>query len=300
MRYLPSRAPSLVFAALCFIWGSTWLGIKIGLEFLPPFLFAGIRFTIATIALFVLAKMLHARIPTDRSSWMVMLFLGIFQISLPYGLVFWGEQYISSGLSAVLFATMPFFVVIFAHILADEKLTRIKALGVLLSFAGLVAVFWRDITTAQILGAQISLYGSLAVVGSAASGGLANVVGKRYAERIDPATNVLVQHLMGMTALTFLGLAIESRITLKFTPVAVAAVLYLGIVGSALGFIGLYWLLKKTTATNVSLVTFITPILALVLGWVVLQEIPDPNVGVGAALILAGVYATLKPAGRYY
>lgn len=297
---MPSRAPSLVFAALCFIWGSTWLGIKIGLEFLPPFLFAGIRFTIATIALFVLAKMLHARIPTDRSSWMVMLFLGIFQISLPYGLVFWGEQYISSGLSAVLFATMPFFVVIFAHILADEKLTRIKALGVLLSFAGLVAVFWRDITTAQILGAQISLYGSLAVVGSAASGGLANVVGKRYAERIDPATNVLVQHLMGMTALTFLGLAIESRITLKFTPVAVAAVLYLGIVGSALGFIGLYWLLKKTTATNVSLVTFITPILALVLGWVVLQEIPDPNVGVGAALILAGVYATLKPAGRYY
>ncbi len=300
MRHLPSRGPSLVFAALCFIWGSTWLGIKIGLEFLPPFLFAGIRFATATIVLFVLAKMLHAHIPTDRSSWMVMLFLGIFQISLPYGLVFWGEQYISSGLSAVLFATLPFFVVIFAHILSDEKLTRIKALGVMLSFAGLVAIFWRDITTAQILGAQSSLYGSLAVVGSAASGGVANVVGKRYAEKVDLATNVLVQHLIGMAALTFLGLAVESRSSLEFTPVAVAAVLYLGIVGSALGFIGLYWLLKKTTATNVSLVTFITPILALVLGWVVLQEIPDPNVFAGAALILAGVYATLKPAGRYY
>jgi drug/metabolite transporter (DMT)-like permease len=297
---LPSRTPSLVFAALCFIWGSTWLGIKVGLEFLPPFLFAGTRFATATIALFVLAKMLHARMPTERTSWIVMVFLGIFQISLPYGLVFWGEQYISSGLSAVLFATMPFFVVIFAHILADEKLTRIKVLGVFLSFVGLVAIFWRDVTTAQILGAQYSLFGSLALVGSAASGGLANVVAKRYAEKIDPATNVLVQHLIGMAALMFLGLAIESRSTLKFTSVAVAAVLYLGIVGSALGFIGLYWLLKKTTATNSSLITFITPILALVLGWVVLQEVPDPNVFAGAALILAGVYATLKPAGRYY
>ena len=78
------------------------------------------------------------------------------------------------------------------------------------------------------------------------------------------------------------------------------AILYLGIVGSALAFVGMYWLLTKTTATNVSLITFITPILALILGWVVLQEVPDPNVGLGAMLILAGVYLTIKPADRYF
>lgn len=296
---MQSKAPGLVFSALCIIWGSTWLGIKIGLEFLPSFLFAGLRFATATVALLVLAKLLHARMPRDHSSWNVMLFLGAFQISLPYALVFWGEEFISSGLSAVLFATLPFFVAIFAHILTSEKLTRIKTAGIILSFFGLVAIFWRDIAAFQNLAGHYSVLGSMAVVGSAASGGLANVVAKRHAQKIDPAANVLVQHAVGAIALLSLGLVSESTTSLNFTPVAVVVVLYLGVVGSALGFIGLYWLLKKTTATNASMITFLNPILALLLGWIVLQEVPDPNVGVGAVLILAGVYMTLKPTGRY-
>lgn len=229
-----------------------------------------------------------------------MLFLGIFQISLPYGLVFWAEQYISSSLAAVLFATMPFFVVIFAHILVDEKLTRLKAIGVIASFIGLILIFWKDITVPQGLTANFSLYGGLAVVGSAVSGALANVVGKQHAEEIDPAANVLVQSLTGTVVLSSLGFVTEENAVLNLTPASVLAVLYLGIVGSALAFVGMYWLLTKTTATNVSLVTFITPILALLLGWVVLQEIPDPNVGLGAMLILAGIYLTIKPANRYF
>ncbi len=125
---MPSKAPSLVFIALCIIWGSTWLGIKVGLEFLPPFLFAGFRFVISTFTLLILAKVLHAQMPRDRSSWTVMLFLGVVQVSLPYGLVFWGEEYISSGLSAVLFSTLPFFVAMFAHVIANERLTETQDL----------------------------------------------------------------------------------------------------------------------------------------------------------------------------
>jgi len=290
----------MVFGALCFIWGSTWLAIKIGLEFLPPFLFAGIRFATATVGLLILTKMLHAHMPRDRSSWMVMLFLGIFQISLPYGLVFWAEQFVSSGLAAVLFATLPFFVAIFAHILVDEKLTKLKAIGVIASFVGLIVIFWKDIAVSEGLTANFSLYGGLAVVGSAVSGALANVVGKQHAEEIDPASNVLVQSLTGTVVLTSFGLVTEENAALNFAPTSVMAILYLGIVGSALAFVGMYWLLTKTTATNVSLITFITPILALILGWVVLQEVPDPNVGLGAMLILAGVYLTIKPADRYF
>lgn len=97
-----------------------------------------------------------------------------------------------------------------------------------------------------------------------------------------------------------LGFVTQESIVFNFTLVPVFAVLYLGIVGSALAFVGMYWLLSKTTATNVSLVTFITPILALVLGWVVLKEVPDPNVGGGALLILLGIYLTIKPVGRYF
>ena len=296
---MQSKAPGLVFGALCVIWGSTWLGIKIGLEFLPSFLFAGLRFATATIVLILLAKILHARMPRDRASWILMLFLGIFQISLPYGLVFWGEEYVSSGLSAVLFATLPFFVAIFAHIFTEEKLTGIKVGGIILSFCGLIAIFWKDLTLFQNLVAQYSALGSLAIVGSAASGGLANVIAKRHAEGVDPVANVLVQHSIGAVALLSFGLVTESTTSLNFTPAAIMAILYLGVVGSAFGFIGLYWLLKRASATNTSMVTFLNPIVALLLGWVVLQEVPDPNVGIGAVLILAGVYMTLKPPGRH-
>lgn len=295
-----SPSPGLVFGALCFIWGSTWLAIKIGLDFLPPFLFAGIRFATATVCLLVLTRMLHARMPRDRSSWMVMLFLGIFQISLPYGLVFWAEQYISSGLAAILFATMPFFVVIFAHTMVDEKLTTLKAIGVLASFIGLISIFWKDMVAPQSLTSNFYFYGGLAVVGSAVAGALASVVAKQHAEEIDPAANVLIQSLTGAIVLTSFGLATETNAVINVTPAAVLAVLYLGIVGSALAFVGMYWLLTKTTATNVSLITFVTPILALLLGWIVLGEVLDPNVGFGAILILAGIYLTIKPANRFF
>jgi len=294
------RAPSAVFAALCFIWGSTWLAIKIGLEFLPPFLFAGIRFATATLCLLIITKLLRAHVPRDRSSWMIMLFLGVFQIGLPYGLVFWAEEYVSSGLAAVLFATMPFFVLLFAHFLVDEKLTRLKMLGMGASFVGLVLIFWRDMMVSQGLIGNTALYGGLAVVGSAVSGALASVVGKQHAGKIDPAANVLVQSLVGTIALTSTGLITRESVVTNLTLIPVLAVLYLGVVGSALAFVGMYWLLVKTTATNVSLVTFITPILALVLGWAVLKEVPDPNVGGGAILILVGIYLTIKPAGRYF
>jgi putative membrane protein PagO len=295
---MPSKGAPIVFAALCLIWGSTWLGIKIGLDFLPPFTFAGFRFAAATILLFILAKVLHARTPIGRSSWYLMIFLGIFQLTIPYGLVFWGEQYISSGLAAVLFATLTFFVVIFAHFLADEKLTQLKAVGVIASFGGLIAIFWRDVA-AQNLAISTSLVGSIAVVGSTASAALANVVAKRYANKIDPPVNVLVQSAICSLALSAVGFLTESSVPMHFTVLAIGIILYLGIIGSALAFVGLYWLFTQTSATNTSLLAFITPILALLLGWLVLGEVPDPSIGVGSALILAGVYLTLKPSGRF-
>ena len=291
------RAPHLVFTVLGVIWGSTWLGIKIGLDFLPPFTFAALRFATATVALLVLAKALHARVPKERDDWLLMMFLGIFQLTIPYGLVFWGEQYISSGLAAVLFATLPFFVVLFAHFYVDEKLTKLKGLGIIASFAGLLAIFWPEIGTP--MGASnSSVLGAFAVLGSTVSAAMANVVAKKHADKIDPPFNILIQSAICCVLLSALAILLESETRLTFTPVAVGAILYLGVFGSALAFVGLYWLLTKTSATNTSLLTFISPILALLLGWVVLGEVPNQGISVGSVLILVGVYLTVKPPGR--
>lgn len=224
-----------------------------------------------------------------------MLLLGIFQIALVYGLVFWGEQYISSGLTAVLSATLPLFVVIFAHIsIKAEPMTRRKVLGVIVAFAGVTAIFWRDLASAPVSTMQFSLLGSLAIVGSAASGAVGNVVAKRYASEIDPSANVLIQSVVGAVSLLFVSIVTERGSILRLVPTVIAAVLYLGVVGSALAFVGWYWLLTKTTATNSSLVLFVTPVVALVLGWLVLQEVVAPVIALVTFLILSGVYLTVK------
>jgi len=293
---MSSKGTHAVFAALCLIWGSTWLGIKIGLAYLPPFAFAGFRFAVATIVLVPVVRFEHARMPREREAWYLMLFLGIFQLAIPYGLVFWGEQYISSGLAAVLYATLPFFVSIFGHFIINERLTAVKVGGILSSFAGLVAIFWRDVLT-QNIAFSTSFFGGIAVVVSTASFGMANVVAKKYADRVDPSFNVLVQSMVCSIALSALGVFLESGMPMDFTLAAVGAILYLGVFGSALAFVGLSWLFTKTTATNTSLLAFITPILALLLGWLVLGEAPDQSVSLGAVLILAGVYLTVKPSG---
>jgi drug/metabolite transporter (DMT)-like permease len=280
---------------VCCIWGSEYLAIKVGLKQLPPLLFAGTLSAIAAITLFVIAQLLHAQIPRKRSSWTLMLFLGIFQISLPYGLVFWGAQYIPSGVTALLNGSNPLFVVMFAHVLVNEKVTRLKSLGLVSSFAGLIAVFWQDILSIGNLAAQNSLLASLAVVASAASNGLAGVVAKRHAEEIHPAANVLVQATVGTVVLISLGITTEEHAALNLTATTAVALIYLGVAGLALSLVAVYWLLKKTTATNLSLSTFIVPIVAFALGWAVLQEAPTSNQVLGVVLMLAGVYTISKP-----
>jgi len=209
--------------------------------------------------------------------------------------VFWGEQYISSGLTAVLSATFPFFVLIFAPVLIrTESITRRKIIGIFGAFVGVAMIFWHSLIPGQGSLAQLSLPGSLAIVGSAASSGLGTVIAKKYSSRIAPATNVMVQSIVGSVTLSFVGVVTEGGAAFEFSPTAIAAVLYLGVIASALAFVGWYWLFTKATATNSSLILLVTPVIALLLGWLILQEELEPVVALGTVLILSGVYVTVE------
>ncbi len=117
----------LVWLLLCGIWGSTWLFIKLGLEDLPPLTFAGIRFVIAAAIVFALIAVRRIPLPTKRRDWMLLAVTGVLSFTLNYGLVFWGEQYISSGLAALLQSTLPLFGLIIAHFyLPGERMTLAK------------------------------------------------------------------------------------------------------------------------------------------------------------------------------
>src|SRR2546427_6369258 len=151
--------PRLVWLVLCLIWGSTWLFIKLGLSDLPPFTFAGIRFVIASAILFGIVVARRLPLPSTRVDWLLLTTTGVLSFSLNYGLLFWGEQYISSGLAALLQATIPAFGLVIAHFyLPGERITGAKIVGVIMGVAGVAVIF----------SSQLSVAGSKALAGSVA------------------------------------------------------------------------------------------------------------------------------------
>lgn len=290
------RALSLVlFAMLCLIWGSTWLAIKIGLEELPPFKFAGVRFLIASALLFLLVRIKGLSFPRGRSEWLTMLILSIFMIGLPYGLVFWGEQYIPAGLAAVLNSTIPLFVALFAHLtLPGERLSLITLLGLILGFGSVVVIFSDKLAPV----AENALWGELALLGSAVSYGFATVFARSKTLSHNPIVTVTVQMFCGAIMLLAAGFIVERQAQFTISPCSVGALLYLAIVGSALAFVAYFWLIKQMEATRISLVAFVTPVIALLLGWILLDELITPRILIGAGLVIIGIITVNVKRGR--
>src|SRR5262249_61208441 len=165
----------LVWLILCGIWGSTWLFIKLGLADLPPLTFAGIRFLFASLILTLLILVRGVRWPRAAKDWLLIAIVGLLQFSLNYGLVFWGEQRIPSGLAAVLQSTFPAFGLVIAHFyLPEERITPKKILGVLLGIIGVGIVFSDQLSFAG----KAALAGSVALVLSAFCGSYGNVLVK--------------------------------------------------------------------------------------------------------------------------
>jgi drug/metabolite transporter (DMT)-like permease len=274
------------FVVVCTVWGSTWMAIKIGLETIPPFFGAGIRFVIAAVLLFLIIRVRGIHLPFDRNAWRVYVALGIPGYAIPFALVYWGQQYIPSALSSILFAAFPFWVAIFSHVfLADAKLDFYKIGGIVVGFAGLLIIFARDVHWTGTDG----LWGMCAVLLSTALGGFSLVVVKKYGMSISPFSLNFVA--MGMTAIILLGLSfpIEQTADVAWNTSAVVSVLYLAVISSVLTFVIYFWLLKKVEAVYLSLTTFVSPIIAILLGAMFMGEKLAPTVYVGAGLVLSGI-----------
>src|SRR5438876_2516752 len=162
----------IVWLIRCRLWGSTWLLLKLCVADLPPFTFVGIRFALASLILSMLILARGVSWPRSRTDWILIAIVGLLQFSLNYGLVFWGEQYISSGLAAVLQSTFPVFGLVIAHLyLPYERLTTAKVMGVLLGVVGVAIIFSDQLSIAG----SMALMGSVALVLSAVFGSYSNV-----------------------------------------------------------------------------------------------------------------------------
>lgn len=277
----------LVWLVLCVIWGSTWLFIKLGLENLPPITFAGIRFVIACAILFLLIRARGIALPDNRRDWGLLALTGVMSFTLNYGLVFWGEQYISSGLAALLQATLPAFGLVIAHVhLPSERMTWSKIFGVVLGFFGVAVVFSNQLAIA---GGK-ALAGCVALVLSAFFAAYSNVLVKAYGRKLDPAILSGGQMFFGLIPLLLIGIPLEGNpFHFHWTPVALVSLLYLAVVGSVIAFLLYYWLIHNMNVTNTMLIAMVTPVVAVVLGMLVLGEDLSWRTVAGGIMIMVGV-----------
>jgi drug/metabolite transporter (DMT)-like permease len=279
----------LLYALLCIIWGSTWLVIKVGYGGLGPFNVAAVRFFTAGAVLAAIVPMIGQRWPRGRTEWGLILLLGIVLFAGDYGLIYWAEQYIDSGLTAILFATLPLITIACAHLyVPGDRITPRKLAGTVLAFLGVAALFGDHVRIDA-----SKMWPMLAVVGAAVCAAVPAVASKRHGGALHPAAINAPAMLIGAVALTGVSLAAGERFALPRDAATWGAVLYLALAGSVVTFLVYFSLLKTWSVTSLSFISVFTPAVALLLGFVFLDERPTFWTAIGAALILAGVTLAL-------
>ena len=282
-----------LYVLLCVIWGSTWLVIKVGYGGLGPFNVASLRFFIAGVLMALMMPLLRARWPRGRVEWTLVVWIGLVLFAGDYGLIYWAEQWLESGLTAILFATLPLITIVFAHLyLAGERITGRKLAGTLLAFGGVVALF----------GDHVRLDASrsgpmIAIIASAVCAAAAGVASKRHGTVLHPAALNAPAMIVGAAALLVASVVNGDGYTLPRDSGAWAAIAYLAIAGSVISFLGYFSLLKTWSVTSLSFISVFTPAIALFLGFIFLDERPTLWTAVGTALILGGVILALTRGG---
>lgn len=287
------------FVTLCVIWSSTWLAIKLGLRDLPPISFVAIRFVIAVAVLLAISIGRVRLLPRDLNDFKLLASTGVLMFGLNYALLFWAELYVSSGLSAVLQATIPIFGMVFAHfIIPSEPLRGARIAGASLATGGVALICSRLLD----FGGLLAFWGGVAIVFGAAGAAFSNVLLKARAIRLAPAMIAAWQMIFGLVPLLVTGFLVEGNpLNFHWTPRALFCLFYLAIPGSAFAFLLLYWLLPRMSVTNLQTISFITPPGAVAFGWLLGGESFSLWSLVGGALILAGVWLIFrkaKPAER--
>src|SRR5438874_11843441 len=283
----------VAWLTLCAVWSSTWLALKVGLRDLPPVSFVAIRFLIAIVVLLAVS-IGRTRLLPKRSDYVVLGVTGILMFAVNYTLLFWAELHVSSGLAAVLQATIPIFGIMFAHwMLPDEPLRLPRLAGAIIALVGVTVICGR------LLGfnGPLAFWGGVGVVVGAASAAFANVLVKARSMQLAPAMLAAWQMIFGTAPLLLLGLIVDGNpVRFHWTVSSVFCLLYLAVIGSALTFLLLYWLLPRLTVAQLQSISLITPPGAVMLGWLLGGENFPLSSLLGAALVLLGVWMIFRKA----
>ncbi|PRQ04100.1 putative inner membrane transporter YedA [Enhygromyxa salina] len=278
---------------LCVIWGSTWFVIKDGLERLPPFLSAGARFVVAGVIMAGASVVLGEREGgEDPPAWLWVV-VGTSNFALSYGVIYVVQQQLPSGLVSVLWAVYPLMMAVCGHVfLPGERLRPIHWLGFLFGFSGMLLLFQGDLASFGGQGRQLAL---LLLISPAASA-VGTTLLKRHGAQMSSLRINRNAMLLGGAQLLGISTLCAEPLTQGWSPAAIAGMLYLAVFGTVVTLGLYYWVLRYVPASRLSLIAFVTPTIALAIGWAVADEPIYWTTIVGAASIIAGIAIATRAA----
>ncbi|MBZ5532878.1 MAG: EamA family transporter [Acidobacteriia bacterium] len=282
------RSHLVGYVALCLIWGSTWLAIRIAVQDIPPLEAAAIRFFAAAALLTALAAAQRKRWPRDPGQWIALLVLSVTMIAIPYGLLFWAEQYVTSSMTAVLYSAMPLAVALFTPMMTHRTVPRRAVFAMVVAFGGLLTVFIDGLSYSG-----RAMMGGAAVLLAMLMSSWSAIYAKARLHDVDSVVATALQLLFGGVMLAWATWALEAHRHAVWTHPALWAMVFLTLFGSCAAFVIYYWLLKKMQPYQLSTISLIVPVIAVLEGALIRQEPVPLLVALAIIVILGAVGAVL-------
>jgi len=276
----------IAYLVVCVFWGSTYLAIKVGVTDLPPFLFAGLRFLVAGLLLLVIARALGDPLPR-RTDWRTLAIVGVLLLAGGNAFVVWSEQYIGSGIASIFVVTVAMWTALFDAIIpggASELNWRIIA-GLLLGFLGSLLLV--GATPAEILAADKR--GPIALTLASASWSLGSVYAKRHPTQASPYMGAAFQMIVGGGTVALVGTLLGEWASWHLSTRGIGAIAYLVVFGSIVGYSAYSYALRHASATIVGTYAYVNPVIAVLLGWLLLHEAVHARTFIAMGMILVAV-----------
>lgn len=291
------RLAWIAWLVVCVVWGTTYAGIKVALTTIPPFAMGGLRFLIAGSLLAAGLLAAGRRLP-PRSAWPRLGVLGFLMIFMGNGGVVTGEQYLPSGLAAVLVATTPFWMTSFDAIMRDGKqLYARQWLGLIIGFAGILGLVWPDIAAGGARGREFA-FGVVALQLACAGWAAGSASTRRLVLPADVLGSAAIQMLSGGLSMIAAATVLGEWSRLTFTPGSTAAFVYLIVCGSLVGYVAFSYALQHLDVAVVSLYTYVNPVIAVLIGTLVLGEPFRIRMALAVGTILIGIVVVGRPDRR--
>lgn len=290
-----NRTVWLVWLALGFMWGSSYLFIKIAVDDFGTFTLIALRLLIGAVFLWGVVLLARQELPRGRRIYGHLLVMACINIAIPFALITWAERSVDSSIAAILTSAVPLFVIIIAPFFLPDEPIRVNGIaGLLVGFVGVVVLTSRGLAT----GSSSDALGELALLGAALSYALGGIYSRRNVRGLRPMIPAVFQVTFALLITGTIALLFEHPWTVTPDAQAIFAIVWLGLLGSGLAYLAFFHVLSHWGATRTSMVAYMIPVVGIVLGVLVLNEPIDPRLIAGTALVVGGVALVNSRFGR--